>query len=487
MAGRPIVYRRRRRPDPPSTDRISSLPLEILYSILSHLTLKEAVRTSILSSGWRHLWCTNPSVNLSFPLEINPDFEIYSSIVESCLKSCSSIKTLQSMSFHIDYDLEERIYERWINFAKERSVRALSLLFYPCDEDSDVDPNEECEFLPYIDSMIQAPIKIFSISSLNFLHLKQCELPIPPLNCFPNLETLSLKSVVLNKKSLSRFIKTSPKLKHLKIKGIECQDKIVISSPSLETLEITKSYLTVICEIEIREVQNLRSLGLCCDLEKVDLSELDSTQLDEVKMFCNPEADFDDWSEWAGLVFAVSLARTLTVDYWLLEHQLSDDEDFGSRAPVFEYLKELQICGGPFANTWFPAIIDLLRECPFLEKLELLYNHDHDDAGTTELTHQSDDKCIPKNYNFKKDETIKEFKDSTEIAQNLKFVKFSGHHGYENLIKLIYFIATHADKLEKLEINTFFHDYEFDVLKRFKWASSFLKIEIVVESRCDFL
>ncbi|KAL6888481.1 hypothetical protein ACP4OV_009507 [Aristida adscensionis] len=46
--------------------QLSDLPMDILYSIVSRLPIREAVRTSILSKHWKYVWCCRPNLMFTF-------------------------------------------------------------------------------------------------------------------------------------------------------------------------------------------------------------------------------------------------------------------------------------------------------------------------------------------------------------------------------------------------------------------------------------
>jgi hypothetical protein len=45
--------------------RLSSLPDDIIHKILSTVSMKDVVKTSVLSSRWRYIWTSMPYLNFS--------------------------------------------------------------------------------------------------------------------------------------------------------------------------------------------------------------------------------------------------------------------------------------------------------------------------------------------------------------------------------------------------------------------------------------
>ncbi|XP_050235339.1 probable FBD-associated F-box protein At1g32375 [Mercurialis annua] len=129
-------------------DHLSELPDEILESIISNLSIKEAAATSILSRRWRHLWKNiNYRIldidladlisiywyhNITSPLERSEIFSLMSTILDQ--QQGSTIHELRIRfpycycSFWDEFDVRPLVY--WIKTAAKKKVKNLFLQLY---------------------------------------------------------------------------------------------------------------------------------------------------------------------------------------------------------------------------------------------------------------------------------------------------------------------------------------------------------------------
>ncbi|KAK9715259.1 hypothetical protein RND81_06G153500 [Saponaria officinalis] len=215
-----------------SSDRISSLPDELLANVLSFLPTLNAVRTSILSRRWRHLFTLTR--NLSFY-----DREYFGT---ASLAQCEERKmsferfvygvlALHSMShihkFSLALDERSLKYDCshllvWITAAVLKGVQHLHLRIGN-------HPNA-------------LPSCILNCQTLTVLriHTSGYDLSVPWVVCLPNLRTLDLRYIrFLDGDSVKRFFVGCPQLKELAF--FECQlttDRVRVSATKLQKLNI---------------------------------------------------------------------------------------------------------------------------------------------------------------------------------------------------------------------------------------------------------
>jgi F-box domain len=80
------------------SDRLSSLPDQLIASILSHLPAKEVFQTCMLAKGWCDVWALVPS--LSFDLrDFNDDFKRFKDFVRNFLLERDGTMDTQSFRF----------------------------------------------------------------------------------------------------------------------------------------------------------------------------------------------------------------------------------------------------------------------------------------------------------------------------------------------------------------------------------------------------
>lgn len=98
---------------------------DILVMILSLLSMKEAVVTSIISTRWRFLWCN--LIQLNFDGTETLERDKYINQVNSVIKTYNHLKVQDfRIWFDLDYNYSKCI-NNWLQFAADKKVEMLEL------------------------------------------------------------------------------------------------------------------------------------------------------------------------------------------------------------------------------------------------------------------------------------------------------------------------------------------------------------------------
>ncbi|MFS7918014.1 putative F-box domain, leucine-rich repeat domain superfamily, F-box-like domain superfamily [Helianthus anomalus] len=120
-----------------SNDFISRMPDDILIMVLSRLSVKEAVVTSILSTRWRFLWCNLKTLNFDARQaldNIDNDFRFY--LLERYKYTKQVNGVIRSYNHPTLHHFRIRFYltceytsviDEWLKFAVKKKVESLEL------------------------------------------------------------------------------------------------------------------------------------------------------------------------------------------------------------------------------------------------------------------------------------------------------------------------------------------------------------------------
>ncbi|RCV26193.1 hypothetical protein SETIT_5G226000v2 [Setaria italica] len=187
-------------------DRISALPEDLLYDVVSRLPIRDAVHTTTLSNRWRDIWSSAPLVLFDQDIDIDPGPKRVS-VVDSVLVSHRG--PFRSVDlFSCDSKDHEPELARWTRILAERGVQDLVFI------------------RPRVTVDMALPAAILRCDKLCRLHLGFWEFP----------DTTNLSNGVPN----------FPKLRELKVFGILMADgdldRMLSSSPALEKLALDMSH-----------------------------------------------------------------------------------------------------------------------------------------------------------------------------------------------------------------------------------------------------
>ncbi|KAL7606988.1 hypothetical protein Lser_V15G15195 [Lactuca serriola] len=223
-----------------SLDRISNLPQDTIEKILTHMPIRDALRTSILSKKWRYCWTRMPK------LVFDDNMFTGSSIFEN--------DVIQ------DYNFEDKVI---------KAIFQVLLLhkgpiseFCLCIEDTEIVNEIDMIILhlswnknikKFIFECVigyKLPCSFFSLQELEHLDLRCCKFELPHMfNGFSKLKILKFFEVETTTEMLQRFLSNCPLLEEFTlirdfVGGHKCTFvELFKCLPSIQVLIISKFYV----------------------------------------------------------------------------------------------------------------------------------------------------------------------------------------------------------------------------------------------------
>ncbi|KAG6744195.1 hypothetical protein POTOM_052905 [Populus tomentosa] len=391
-------------------DRISELSDDILSFILSFLTMRDAVKTRLLSHRWRYLY--PPLSHLQF--DVRTLFGTYGessskfiAAVDQVLLACRGPKigTLKvrfglgdDYAFHVD---------RWVSFSSAMQVEKIAFNF-SCFPTSCGSYNFPCHILP-----------TDKASHLKHLCLVSCTLRLSPkfTSQLNPLRTLDLDCVPLDQSSLDIITSACPKLTLLRM--IECGLPKIVCIHSqllcLKTLIIHDSLISV--ELKSINLEIFEFFGRPQKLTFVDVPHLKKALVRSLFIYrrtspiCN------------------ALAKDLPQLQFLSLIVQDEVLPLPATSPKFISLKQLDLLIWPFIGSDLLTVIYLLNASPLLEILQLKIGHEGEGRSNGERREYS-----------------------RHTHSHLKQVKMEGFRDKWNAMELAIYLLKNTIALERMVV-----------------------------------
>ncbi|CAH1419412.1 unnamed protein product [Lactuca virosa] len=224
-------------------DRLSSLPDDLIHKIISFMSIRDAIATSVLSSKWRSIWTSMPYLTFE-NLNNGPSI---SKFISNVLSHCDNGTQVSSVSLVLGRTvIDDESITIILKCAFSHYVQQLSVTRAP----------EKIGERPFDYRLSSIATPAWDLPALTTLHLHHIQLSDDNdfFSKFTNLKNLSLRLCTLMKGAKEYVNGVAPQLKTLTIKW--CTGKLLISTPGLASLVIEDAH-----EI-VRLLQHLRTAKL---------------------------------------------------------------------------------------------------------------------------------------------------------------------------------------------------------------------------------
>jgi hypothetical protein len=190
-------------------DLISLLPDEILSSIISLLSTKDAARTTVLSRRWLPLWRTSP---------LNLDDSHLPRFAWKCISKILSEHRGPGRRLSLRHIVNVKAtpnLARWLSSPALNNLEVIKIYYH---------------------YQLLLPVSVFRFApTLRYAYLGGCRFPedAPPGLTFPHLKHLILKDVEVSEDALHGLLSACPVLQILQLDWCCGFDRVVINSPTL--------------------------------------------------------------------------------------------------------------------------------------------------------------------------------------------------------------------------------------------------------------
>ncbi|KAF5185275.1 F-box/FBD/LRR-repeat protein [Thalictrum thalictroides] len=408
-----------------SLDRISNLPKEIIDEILKRMPIRDAVKTSMLSTCWRYKWMSIMSDLVFDTHSILPSVEqanLVNFVYNVLLRHDGTIVTKFVINKFLECGCSDDV-NRWIVVLSRKMLKELELMF-----------NSSLEWY-------QLPTCVFSCKELTTLKLNYCILKLPSgFQGFRHLIRLELHGVCIANEAFETLVTKSPLLVAVYVFWCYSLTHVKIChAPNLMLFAISGLYES----IKFCNTPNLKMVGLFKSVPGIGSI---SFRLDEV------------------VDLLVGIHRVAMSQPFV---ELSSSDVFPDKLPlIYPCLKLARLDVNFEDSRQILAILCLFRSSPNLEKLEIkVLSDQHSVLSAQECFWES------------------RLRQEKNVCARVKYLSMSAFKGMQHELGFVQFIMLNAVMLEYVTIKWKGNDYKNHEklciekkMRQFKKASSYAEI-----------